>query len=79
MRLLFFAHLKDLTGQTECSWQVDHALTTLELWGRLEAAYPGMERYRKSTRLARNGEYSSANTHFANEDEVALIPPVSGG
>lgn len=50
-----------------------------ELWQILISARPELEAFRSTTRLARNGEYADANTRFHDTDEVALIPPVSGG
>ena len=35
--------------------------------------------HRANTRLARNWEYTDRETRFTDGDEVALIPPVSGG
>jgi len=79
MRLLFFAHLKDAAGQAEMPWHVDHPVTAPELWQALAGALPGFERFRSTTRLARNGEYADADARFVDGDEVAFIPPVSGG
>ncbi len=78
MRVLFFAHLKDVTGCAEM--QLDCAATDADgLWRLLLAAHPGLERFRGSVRLARNAEYAGPDARFGNADEVALIPPVSGG
>ena len=78
MRILFFAHLKDVTGQAE----VDMTAGEMDadgLWQKLIAAYPGLERFRGSVRLAKNSEYVGPEARFTDADEVALIPPVSGG
>jgi molybdopterin converting factor subunit 1 len=78
MRVLFFAQLKDVTGCAEmylpCTDTDAHGL-----WRQLIAAHPGLERYRSSVRLAKNSEYAGAGERFGDADEVALIPPVSGG
>jgi molybdopterin converting factor subunit 1 len=79
MRILFFAHLRDVTGQAEVEWKLDRSLSEEDLWGRLLTAYPGLAPYRSTVRLARNCEYGGPGTRFADSDEVALIPPVSGG
>ena len=78
MRILFFAHLKDVTGQGEIEWHVG-PVDTEGFWRNLLARYPGLARFRPSVRLARNGEYVQADVIFLDTDEVALIPPVSGG
>lgn len=78
MRILFFAHLRDVTHceemQLHCG-DVDAA----GLWRHLLAVHPGLERFRRSVRLARNSEYVGPDARFSDTDEVALIPPVSGG
>ena len=78
MRILFFAHLKDVTGQAEVEMTTDE-LDADGLWQKLIAAYPGLGRFRGSVRLARNQEYVGREARFVDADEVALIPPVSGG
>jgi len=79
MRILFFAHLKDVTGTADTEIKLGESLDADALWQRLIAAYPGLARFRGSVRLARNGEYAGADARFDDADEVALIPPVSGG
>ena len=78
MRVLFFGHLKDLTRSAELVLEADD-LDTETLWRRLAESYPALEGYRRVIRLARNGEYASPDVRFRSDDEVALIPPVSGG
>jgi molybdopterin converting factor small subunit len=78
MRILFFAHLKDVTG---CA-AIDLPVATLDadgLWQRLVTLYPGLAPLRPTVRLARNWEYAGKDDLFTDHDEVALIPPVSGG
>ena len=78
MRILFFAHLKDVTGQAEVEMTTGE-LDAAGLWRKLIAAHPGLERFRGSVRLAKNSEYVGPDARFTDADEVALIPPVSGG
>lgn len=79
MRVLFFAQLKDATGTAEMEMKISENLDADGLWRELIAAHPALGPFRKTTRLARNSEYADAQTRFTNTDEVALIPPVSGG
>ena len=78
MRILFFAHLKDITRCAEMNL-ASADLDTDGLWRQLLAAHPGLERFRGSVRLAQNAEYVGSDARFNGDDEVALIPPVSGG
>ena len=78
MRILFFAHLKDITGCAEANL-ASAPVDTAGLWHMLIGKYPGLERCRDAVRLAKNSEYAGPDANFTDEDEVALIPPVSGG
>ena len=79
MRVLFFAQTKDAASAAELEMKVSGSLGVAEIWHVLIAARPGLAAFQKTTRLARNGEYADAETRFTDADEVALIPPVSGG
>ncbi len=79
MHILFFAQVKDAAGQAEWDLAIPGELSMGELWDRILAARPELRVFQKTTRLARNGEYADATTRFTDADEVALIPPVSGG
>jgi molybdopterin converting factor subunit 1 len=79
MRVLFFAQLKEVTGCDSVELAVAAPLTAEQLWGMLLETFPALAPHVASVRLARNWEYADAATPFAATDEVALIPPVSGG
>ena len=79
MKLLFFAQLKTFTGCDEIEVPVSEPLHADQLWQVLDFKFPGISAYRPSTRLAINCVYSDAYSCFHDGDEVALIPPVSGG
>ena len=79
MRILFFAQLKDATRCAAVEISASSPLTTGQLWAKLLAEFPALAAHRASVRIARNCEYVGQETTFADGDEVALIPPVSGG
>ena len=79
MRVLFFAQLKDVTGCDAVELDLASPLDHDELWAVLAEKFPGLRAQRGNVRLARNWEYARAETRFVNTDELALIPPVSGG
>ena len=78
MRILFFAHLREIGGAESAEVEGD-GLDEARLWELLERRWPGLAAHRSDTRLARNGSYVAAGEIFGRDDEVALIPPVSGG
>lgn len=79
VRVLFFAQLKDATNCDSAEIAAPSPLNSEELWAELLRKFPALAGHRSSVRLARNSEYATANSRFSNNDEVALIPPVSGG
>lgn len=79
MRVLFFAQLQDVTGCAATDLASPSAMNREQLWALLLEKFPGLGAHRPNVRLARNWEYADAETRFADGDEVALIPPVSGG
>lgn len=79
MRVLFFAHLKDATGCGDTELKLAEPVDANELWRQLAGRFPKLAKFRPSIRLARNCEYVGPDARFTNTDEVALIPPVSGG
>jgi molybdopterin synthase catalytic subunit/molybdopterin converting factor small subunit len=48
-------------------------------WVTLAAAYPGLLAHRPFVRPARNGAYADWKVSLADGDQVAFLPPVSGG
>ena len=79
MRVLFFAQLKDVTGCAATEIMSPSPLNREQLWAALLETFPGLNTHRANVRLARNWEYADAESQFTDGDEVALIPPVSGG
>ncbi len=79
MRVLFFAQIRDFTGRADSELPIDRAIRPDELWHALNERFPGIEKFRSSTRLARNAAFSAPDEQFEPGDEIALLPPVSGG
>ena len=79
MRVLFFAQLKDATGCESAELEARSPVDADQLWAKLIDKFPKLAVCRPAVRLAKNCEYAAAGAMFADSDEVALIPPVSGG
>ena len=79
MRVLFFAQLQDVTGCVATELASPSPLDREQLWVVLLEKFPGLGAHRASVRLACNWEYAGEQARFGDGDEVALIPPVSGG
>ncbi|MDG2246152.1 MAG: molybdopterin converting factor subunit 1 [Flavobacteriales bacterium] len=78
IHLLAFGLAKDIVGQQRSELEVAEGITTDELQSQLIAEYPEMGNT-LSIRLAVNEEYVLDAVVLNDGDEVALIPPVSGG
>ena len=74
-----FARLRDLGGAGELSREVAPGGTVADLWRGLVREFPGFEAYGQSLSCAVNAEYAKFHTRIADGDEVAFLPPVSGG
>ncbi|NDC74248.1 MoaD/ThiS family protein [bacterium] len=79
MTLLYFAQVRRITALASESLRGEVPLTSDELWQYVLQRHPDLASLRPAIRLARNGEFASAETIFQPGDEIALIPPVSGG
>jgi molybdopterin converting factor subunit 1 len=74
-----FARLRDLAGAGELARDVSSDATVATVWGALVQDFPGFAEYEHSLSCAVNAEYAKFKTRVADGDEVAFLPPVSGG
>ena len=79
VRVRLFAVQRELAGAREVPLELDAGATVESAWQALVALHPVLAPGRPSVRFARNGEYADATEPLAEGDEVACIPPVSGG
>ena len=79
MKILYFAHVAKTLGRREVELSFPAPVSADALWEKLLALRPSLAQYRATIHLARNSEYAGPQELFADADEVALIPPVSGG
>lgn len=79
IRVLFFGVLRDLTGSRECDVELADGTTASGLFDHFVARFPALEQARRSVTVARNQEFADPSVPLSDGDEVALLPPVSGG
>ena len=79
VRVRLFAVQRELAGAREVALDLPDDATVADAWDGLVALHPLLAPGRASVRFARNGAYADAATPLAEGDEVAMIPPVSGG
>ncbi|MCH7483693.1 MAG: molybdopterin converting factor subunit 1 [Chloroflexi bacterium] len=78
-RVRLFARLADLAGTREAAVELGEGLTAAGVFGVLVQRYPSLTGFDAFVRFAVNSEYVPASHPVRDGDEVALIPPVSGG
>ena len=76
--VLLFGITRDLTGQSSVSVSLSDNARVSDLVSQLHQQFPALAGIR-SLLVAVNGEYAEADQVLTRNDEIALIPPVSGG
>jgi molybdopterin synthase catalytic subunit len=79
VRVRLFATQRELAGTREVGLELDGDATVADAWEALVARFPALAPGRDFVRFARNGAYADEATGLSEGDEVAMIPPVSGG
>lgn len=79
VKVRLFARLKDLAGTGELEQDLPAAADVQALWNGLVATRPTLADYERAMSVAVNTEYSRMTTVLNDGDEVAFLPPVSGG
>ena len=79
VRLLFFGMLKDMAGQSSDWMDLPAGASVRDALDRFASQSPAMRDAMQSIAVAVNQQYAGAETALNDGDEVALLPPVSGG
>lgn len=79
VRLLLFAVLQDIVGSSEVSLQLSPGTSALEVWQSLRARHHQLHPFAVPPMTAINQVYAQPDTVLREGDELAFIPPVSGG
>jgi len=79
VRVRFFAGHRDIVGRAEIDIMQEEGATVGSLWEQLTAEHPRLAGYTGRLLYAVNQEFATPATELRDGDEVAFIPPVSGG
>lgn len=74
-----FAAARDIAGTESVQLELGTHATILELRTALSLAFPAMMELIARSAIAVNHDYAEDGTAISEGDELALIPPVSGG
>jgi molybdopterin converting factor subunit 1 len=74
-----FARLRDIAGAAELLREVSPGATIGTVWRQLVGEFPDFARYERTISSAVNADYARMDQVVRDGDEVAFLPPVSGG
>lgn len=79
VKIRLFARLRDLAGVAELERDAPEGATIGDVWHALTTEFPALRAYETTISSARNDDYAGRTTPVADGDEIAFLPPVSGG
>jgi molybdopterin synthase catalytic subunit/molybdopterin converting factor small subunit len=79
VRIRLFARQREIAGAREVSVRLAAGAAIEDAWTALTVLHPALADGRPYVRFARNGAYADPETLLDDGDEVACIPPISGG
>lgn len=79
VRVLFFGQLKEIVGLAEDDAELSEGSRVEDLFERYRNRFPELAEFRPSVAASINQEYAAWRAPLAPDDEVAFLPPVSGG
>ena len=74
-----FARLRDIAGASELPREIAAGATIGDVWRQLAGEFPELAQYGRSISSAVNADYARMDQVIGEGDEVAFLPPVSGG
>jgi molybdopterin converting factor subunit 1 len=79
VKVLFFGQLKDVTGKAEDCLDLAEGARIDGVFRHYAAKFPRLGEMARSIVMARNQEFAELSAPVADGDEIAFLPPVSGG
>ena len=74
-----FARLREIAAASELPLDLPAGSTARDAWDELARRHPALAPYAATVSCAVNAEYARMTTQHTDQDEVAFLPPVSGG
>ena len=79
VRVLFFGMLRDVAGRSSDVLTLPDCATAADVIEHYEERMTGLRGMLSSIAISVNQEYATSDVQLHSDDEVALLPPVSGG
>jgi molybdopterin synthase catalytic subunit len=74
-----FARFREVAGRSEIGQELPEGATVATAWAALTHEHPSLAEHSRSLSAAVNDDYARFSTPLHDGDEVAFLPPVSGG
>ena len=74
-----FARLREVAGASDLTRTIPEGSTAADAWQALVTEFPALGDHTRSISMAVNEEYAKPATALRDGDEIAFLPPVSGG
>ena len=79
VHLRLFAGVREIAGREELELDVAQGTTAAGVWERLLTEHPKLSSYTEIVKIAVNQDVVDRGVELQSDDEVAFLPPVSGG
>lgn len=79
VRVRLFAALREIVGREEIEMEIPSETTAGGLWEMVVSKHPKLNPYTTTIQVAINQEFADRAARLDPQDEVAFLPPVSGG
>jgi len=79
IKIIFFAALRERLGTHEMNFEISFPSPCGKVLAHLGRSFPQLAPFLSSCMIAVNGSYAEPSDTLSEGDELALLPPVSGG
>ena len=79
VKVLLFARLREIAGQSALTCEVAPGATIADVWKAMAGTHPELAPFGTAVSCARNEDFARMQTPVQDNDEIAFLPPVSGG
>ena len=79
VNVLLFARLREMAGRSTLSCDVPAGATIADVWTAVAAQHPALAPFGTAVSCALNEDFARMHSPVHDKDEVAFLPPVSGG
>jgi molybdopterin converting factor subunit 1 len=79
VKVLLFASLREVVGSSQSAVELEPGASVEDVWTRMISLYPRLAPHTGTIAFALNSAFTNPHETLHDGDEVAFLPPVSGG